>query len=846
MKKTKKRGKTIKKKIIITLVTLVILFTSVLVYLNNVVLPKKINVLIVRAIENQTQKKVTLGSLKINIFKGLVLKDLNIYDGDKPIIKVKEASCIFLVWGFFQKKLVIPSISFRSSQIFLEKRKDKTFNLADLFPSKPKTNSAKKDLSGSANGAVKEAKPSEGFNVEIYRLSVVDSILHFSDNSLSVPFNQDLDDVDINVHLSLPASLRFKASAKIPGSLKPNILLSGEFKIPQEELVANMAVNNLAPNKFAAYYQSSGIEIKKGLIDAIVALRLKESAMNFDCQIKSIGLNLVKDRATYNLNSQINATIKYGLKDGDILYFGRATFVNSAIFGLDLTDSIDKINAVVNFDNNGLISNDIQANIWNLPVRGKLKLNDFNNPVINLDLISGIDLSRAQGLLKDEFDLVLPAAINGNATLLLNISTNKLKKGAFDLSGYLDIVNAALKLDKIGDQAQEIYGRLDFTADQLQAKELNFKYQGLPYKLSLLINNFKSPDVDMELTSQDLTVKSNFIVNRSKVAISLFSGKYLQSSCNFSGNFDLSSSEADVAGILNLKLQDLKKPLANFKEKMEQISPEGDVQVKFTLGGDVRDIKGCSIQAQASSPQISLYGLKGSEFSCVYNQQAGVMDVPSLIFSFYGGTVNASAKANLKSDNLPYSVNLSIQGVKIEELKLDTKAKAKDIAGIIRGEVKANGFYNDLSKLIGTGKLAINKGKLWELNIFKGLGKILFTRDFAQIVFHEGSCNFTIQDSYIITKDLMLKSNMAYLYGLVKLGFSGSVDASLNIDILDELIPLSGTFKDVTTAVVGKAGRFATIDITGTVSDPKYKFKTAVGNIIKGIANILNENIFKK
>jgi len=126
------------------------------------------------------------------------------------------------------------------------------------------------------------------------------------------------------------------------------------------------------------------------------------------------------------------------------------------------------------------------------------------------------------------------------------------------------------------------------------------------------------------------------------------------------------------------------------------------------------------------------------------------------------------------------------------------------------------------------------------------LGKLLFSSDFANIVFHEGSCNFSVENKYIWTNDLMLKSNIAYLSGKVRIGFDNSVDAALNIDIIDEFVPLTGTAKDITTAIIGQSGKFATINITGTLSEPKYKFKPIVENIFKGIADTLKSGLFKK
>jgi hypothetical protein len=156
----------------------------------------------------------------------------------------------------------------------------------------------------------------------------------------------------------------------------------------------------------------------------------------------------------------------------------------------------------------------------------------------------------------------------------------------------------------------------------------------------------------------------------------------------------------------------------------------------------------------------------------------------------------------------------------------------------MRAQGKINGFSNDLSRLNGAGNIFITDGKLWELNLFKGLGSLLFARDFASIIFSEGSCGFLISDKHIFSDNLKLKSNIAELSGAVKIGFDNSIDASLNVNILDEMVPLSGTFKDITTAIIGQSGRFGVIKISGTLKEPKYKFQPAVADIIKGLKDI--------
>jgi hypothetical protein len=180
-------------------------------------------------------------------------------------------------------------------------------------------------------------------------------------------------------------------------------------------------------------------------------------------------------------------------------------------------------------------------------------------------------------------------------------------------------------------------------------------------------------------------------------------------------------------------------------------------------------------------------------------------------------------------------VNARANNIKIEKLKMDTAAKDKDIAGSLSAQLKLNGFWAEPEKLSGSGRLLVANGKLWQLNLFQGLGALLFVRDFASITFSEGACDFLVQDKNVFTENLSLKSNIADLSGQVRVGFDSSIDASLNVHVEDENVPLSGTFKDVATAIIGQAGKFGVIRITGTLKDPKYKFQPAVVDIIKSL-----------
>jgi hypothetical protein len=831
-----------KKTILIILACLIVLSGAGIVYLNNVVLPSTAKSFIIKAIEGSTQKKASLSSVKINIFKGIVLRDLIIYDQEEEIVSIKEVSCIFWFWGLTHKKIVIPSVILDSARLSLERRNDNSFNLTELFLAKKDNPIGLKPGVPPATKDYKE-RPSSGFTFEVYKIKAVDSEINFKDSSFAEPFTQDLNNVDIVIYLSFPDSLKFKAYAQLQGNLKPNIYLNGEFKLPQQELKANILVKNIKPGEFNVYLQPAGVILGGGVVDASVSLSLKDNIMDFDCQASAAKMDLGNDKVSAKFNSQVNANIKYLIEEGRAEYSGNSLFSDTVLSATDFAALVNIEKATVYFDNEGLACDDILARLWGLPINARIKLVNFNDPQFNIGLFSDFDLALARDLLKSKFNLAVPFKVKGKARLSLDISADSLNTKPIKLGGYLDILGASLKPDNMDASVEDIEGRLEFSSDQARAKDLLFKYQSVPCKLSFLLNDFKSPRVTLEAASEEILVKSDFNVNKTIIQINSLSGRYLNSELQVLGSFNTSSSEADISGALAINLEDLNKPFARFKDQLDKINPKGKAQVKFSLKGDTRDIKGCAIEARLVSPQVILYGLKPEKISGYYRQQYGVGEVPFLDFSFYSGEIKFSARVNLKSDNLPYALNLSLRGVKIEEVKLDTPASKKDISGIIDAEVKINGFSSDLSKITGVGSVDIIKGKLWELDLFKGMGKLLFVKDFAYIIFHEGSCDFSVQDKNIFTNNLMLKSNMANLSGKVSIGFDSSLEASLNVDIIDKLVPLTGTFKDVTTAVIGSSGKFATINITGTLKEPKYKFRPVVENIIKGLTDTLKQVI---
>jgi hypothetical protein len=605
--------------------------------------------------------------------------------------------------------------------------------------------------------------------------------------------------------------------------------------------MARIFLQNASPKEFAPYYRNLDISVPGGLINILADLKVANNVVSLDLTQQNKNLIVLKEKLSFQMNCDLKANLQYNLNDKQFGFSGKAAVTDSKVEGIDFLGPVNEIKGDLIFNNSGIFSNNLNAKIWELPVKAKASLTNFNDALLNINIFSDMALGTVERLLRERLKFNLPGNVMGQGSLYVGLQTKFAADEKLQIHGWLDIFNGTLKFNKIASPLEDMRGRIEFERNQAKWTDLNFIYQGIPYNSKCVITDFKSPGVQFALSSEDLSLDSVLAVNNKLVTLTKLDGRYLNSTFSVSGDINTQnpdSPDADLSGSMDLDLEDASKPLLkNIIYRIEKIKPAGLVHGQFQLYGNITDLKTCNIEAKFASPEVFVYGLKAQEFFLNYSQEEGKANFPLMHMSLYGGTLDSSASMDLNSKERPYWISLDMKGVEIEKLKLDTPAKDKDVSGTVQAQATINGIYKDISRLSGGGKILITDGKLWQLNLFKGMGALLFTKDFTNIVFSEGQCSFAIKDESISTDRLKLKSNIVNLAGPVRIGFDKSITASLDVEVLDEMVPLSGTFRDVTTAIVGKAGRFGVIEISGTLKDPKYKFKSSVKDFIKGIKN---------
>src|SRR3989338_6700337 len=329
-------------------------------------------------------------------------------------------------------------------------------------------------------------------------------------------------------------------------------------------------------------------------------------------------------------------------------------------------------------------------------------------------------------------------------------------------------------------------GTLGLSSAGLKIAGITPDIEGISGNIAFHLAGPESQTASLDLKAPEMSLKSDLSLAGRQIQISKLDAKYKNSRLFLQGSLD---TEANLQAQASIDLKGLDNPfLSQFQGQIKQINPQGGITAKINLKGALNNLNKSDIQADIYGPSLLAYGLKFENLSLNYGQSNGLSDISLRQLSFYEGSINANARINLDSENMPFWLEARVTGLKLEKLKNDTPIKKEDISGTLQAITKLNGFISgfgyrkpnqgplasDFDKLSGSGKILINQGRLWQLNLFKGMGELLFTKDFANIVFDEAYCEFFIKDKLLFTDNLLLKSNLVNLSGSAKIGFDSS------------------------------------------------------------------------
>ncbi|MBN2654648.1 MAG: AsmA family protein [Nitrospirae bacterium] len=158
----------------------------------------KLKALIIPKIEETTGRKVNIGEINVSLFKGIVIKDMNLkeQDGKTDFVAAKAFVLDYSLAALLKKQIMITKIELDSPSIKVVKNIDGSYNFSDIVD---KTKAAKKEEKPAKEK--KEEKKSEGMPLSIIAdtVSIKNALAEFVDKTKSLP--------DIKANADITASL---------------------------------------------------------------------------------------------------------------------------------------------------------------------------------------------------------------------------------------------------------------------------------------------------------------------------------------------------------------------------------------------------------------------------------------------------------------------------------------------------------------------------------------------------------------------------------------------------------------------------------------------------------------
>ncbi len=293
-----------KKIILSVLALLLVLAIAGAIYFNEVFFPQKIKSALIEGFELATGKRIELSSAKLDLFKGLVIKDLAILDNDLWVITAKGASARFLVIPLFKKQIIITALKLESPRIFVERAKDNSINISEIFFKKPILLNGEYSLTAS-------------------RIILSRAVVSFKDSTFEPPLLKDIKNVSLDAHLSLPDKIVFNAEFELSTPELPMLFkVSGEYGALKKEWSFDVKARDLYLKELSPYCKDWNNPLPDGRVDAEAAIRINSDRISARISMTSLDLEFLEGPIKANINCAFTANAEYDLNKKTLSYSG--------------------------------------------------------------------------------------------------------------------------------------------------------------------------------------------------------------------------------------------------------------------------------------------------------------------------------------------------------------------------------------------------------------------------------------------------------------------------------------------------------------------------------------------
>lgn len=620
-------------------------------YVNENVMPTKGKSLIVDYLTKATGREITLESVYYNPFRGIVLRNLTISDDpgyNRKFLEVKKLYLNILYIPLLQeKRLAISSVRIDSPKIVLTIDDQNKWNFESLaFLSRPKP-------------------AAERMNILVNSIIISNARIAFEDLATKPVFRKELRDTDFQASLSYPLKIKYRLNSELNITRDNSISADGQFDPIKKSATLNLKLKNIPLAEFQPYYEGMPFKTLVGnLTGNISAAYFQDNALTVATVSSVTGLNLgredytakgsidlsgkmavdLKDKTKTKMPCVINAAAKLAKAElvskdfavkGDIDANGKFTFDlkdktvplkytadtqlrDTKLTGVPVFGAVDGINGKIYFD---------ETKLWTDLLKGLAKgfdcvfsgtIKDYNNPCLDLNAKTELDLGRLNELLSPDLKEKLRGyTLSGLSKVSLNVSGLLKQQDKVPLAYIVtsELLDCGVKPDFLDKPITSINGNLIVRPDSLALKNISAFFNDKKYLLSGEITDFKAPACDLSVSSDDLKLKTAFKYLEDSIRFGKFDGRYKNTVFNLTGTYaDFKDPALNIKGTLLTNLSEILPylPKENY-EFLNKLDPAASLSSSFEFKGKSKkqetwDLLLNKFQGKSGAIDLDLFG----------------------------------------------------------------------------------------------------------------------------------------------------------------------------------------------------------------------------------------------
>ena len=804
--------------IIVFLLLLVSLF-----YFTNIYLAKEIRRKAAASLSRLTGQKSKIGSVEVKLTKGIILKGIS-------LSSEKEKTPWLYLQSVRIKPLIIPFILKRSLIIYAGDIKEGYANI--IIDKEGKTNlplfSKKKDKKTKRKFFIK--------GITIKNLNI-----NFTDRRFNI--KKHISRINFSAKISPLLKISFKLQAALGEKTKNNISFKGNFNLRTKTLSSQLSLAKMDLTFLKYYLNRPPFSLKKCLLgDMLLKINGKDefslsgwvNLSHLEGKFQKINFSsaiVLKPEVKFNTkNEKISGQVQLEIQKGEINNVFRGYTLKKVNGKLSLTPHLATIQNI-----SGLF----RKNPFN--VKGSIE--NFRRPYLNLVLNYQTDTDSLSSLLKD-FKINAPRNIKASVSIFAAIKGPAQKAiSSYKIKGSFN----KIELKHKNWQDLKIKNAFFYLNPNQGKLNIALSYKAIPIRAKLKVDDFNQPKFLLEAASEQPNIFNftcSFAKEKKAYKINSLGLKLFNSAISALGSFDPSEG-LKLKGISDIETKDIPLLVKKLNPKslplITKLNPQGKLRAKFIYTQKPKNK--WELKAAGKANQLRLYNLSfPNPIIEVYANPQEIIISP-FQGDFYEGKIDFRLKLSSKE---PSVCNIIAQDINLKKLHKDIEAiKNSDYSGTLslEADFKAEN-YKDLNTLTGQGKAVLSNGKIWEISLLQGLGKILFIPEFGNIIFENGYAEFLIKERKIFIDQLELDAPEMILTGQGRISFSGDIDFLFSPSFNTKVLGLSKSFKKLTTDILSKNG--LAIEVTGTLKKPQFKMEPAVFAPLQHFKDIFSNFLFRE